>query len=36
MDVARQRAARRTAIWLALLAVTLYLGFIAMGVLNAQ
>ena len=31
----RKRSARRTALWLALVAVAFYLGFIAMGVLRS-
>lgn len=34
--LSRKRAVRRTALWLALLAAAIYLGFIAMGVLRAQ
>jgi hypothetical protein len=32
---ARKRNVRRTALWLALVAVAFYLGFIAMGVLRS-
>jgi hypothetical protein len=35
-EAARKRASRRTVLWLALLAASIYLGFIAMGVLRAQ
>ena len=35
-ETSRRRAVRRTALWLALLAASIYLGFIAMGVLRAQ
>ena len=31
----RKRSVRRTALWLALVAVAFYLGFIAMGVLRS-
>ena len=31
----RRRGVRRTALWLALLAIAFYLGFIAMGVLRS-
>jgi hypothetical protein len=31
-DPERKRGARRTALWLALLAALIYIGFIAMGV----
>jgi hypothetical protein len=31
----RRRSVRRTALWLALVAVAFYLGFIAMGVLRS-
>ena len=31
----RRRGVRRTALWLALVAVAFYLGFIAMGVLRS-
>ena len=32
----RKRSARRTALWLAVLAAAFYLGFIALGVLRSQ
>ena len=35
-EAARKRSVRRTALWLALLAASFYLGFIAMAVLRAH
>jgi hypothetical protein len=32
----RKRSVRRTALWLALIALAVYLGFIALGVMRGQ
>ena len=36
LDRERKRAVRRTALWLALLALTFYFGFIAMSVVKGS
>jgi hypothetical protein len=35
-DAARKRRVRRTALWLALLALAVYIGFIAVSVMRAS